>query len=138
MTPCIHGIDHIHVYARDRAAAESWYRRVLGLSRVPELEFWSPGRGPLTVANAAGTLKLALFERLDVAPGSVIALGVDAEGFLQWRAHLRQELGELPEAVDHEASWSMYFSDPDGNGYEITSYDYAELAARLSGEAIRP
>ncbi|AUH50710.1 glyoxalase/bleomycin resistance/dioxygenase family protein [Chromobacterium sp. ATCC 53434] len=137
MTPDIHRIDHIHVYARDRAAAETWYRRVLGLSRVPELEVWSPGRGPLTVANAAGTLKLALFERADVVPGAVIALGVDADGFLQWRAHLRQELGELPEVVDHDLSWSMYFVDPDGNGYEITSYDYAALAKRLSGETSR-
>lgn len=132
MTPDIHGIDHIHVYARDRAAAEAWYRRVLGLIRVPELESWSPGRGPLTVANAAGTLKLALFERPEVVPGAVTALGVDADGFLQWRAHLRKELGTQPEAVDHELSWSMYFLDPDGNGYEITSYDYAALKIRLA------
>ncbi|WP_434634845.1 VOC family protein [Chromobacterium sp. CV08] len=137
MTPDIHRIDHIHVYVRDRAAAEDWYRRVLGLSRVPELEHWSPGRGPLTVANAAGTLKLALFERPEVAPGAVIALGVDADGFLRWRAHLRQELGKLPDVVDHDLSWSMYFVDSDGNGYEITSYDYAELAKRLPGETAR-
>ncbi|VEB43570.1 Uncharacterised protein [Chromobacterium violaceum] len=40
MTPCIHGIDHIHVYARDRAAAESWYRRVLA---CPACRSWSSG-----------------------------------------------------------------------------------------------
>ncbi|AXE33529.1 VOC family protein [Chromobacterium phragmitis] len=131
MTPDIQGVDHIHVYARDRAAAEAWYRRVLGLVRVPELAFWSPGRGPLTLANAAGTLKLALFERADDAAGSVIALGVDAAGFLRWREHLGVELGKCPDAVDHDVSWSMYFTDPDGNGYEITSYDYAELAKSL-------
>jgi hypothetical protein len=28
-------------------------------------------------------------------------------------------------------SWSLYFSDPDGNPFEITSYEHAALAPQL-------
>jgi catechol-2,3-dioxygenase len=29
-------------------------------------------------------------------------------------------------------SWSIYFEDPDGNPFEITTYDHAALAAEAS------
>ncbi|POZ62236.1 VOC family protein [Chromobacterium alticapitis] len=132
MAPTTLGIDHIHVYVRDRAAAEAWYEHVLGLTRLAALAAWSQDGGPLTLADAAHSIHLALFERANPAPGPAIALRVDAAGFLAWREHLQNELGRRLDAVDHDLSWSMYFADPDGNGYEITSYDYAELAAGLS------
>ncbi|WP_168209656.1 VOC family protein [Chromobacterium paludis] len=131
MTPDIQDIDHIHVYVSDQIAAEAWYGRVLGLRRVPELEGWSLGGGPLTLADAGRRLKLALFESADAPPRAVVALRVDADGFLQWRANLRTELGCLPKAVDHDLSWSLYFRDPDGNDYEITCYEHAALQMRL-------
>lgn len=131
MTPGIQGIDHIHIYVRDRPAAEAWHGRVLGLRRVPELEGWSLGGGPLTLADAGRRLKLALFESADAPPSAIAALRVDADGFLQWLVHLRTELGGLPRAVDHDLSWSLYFLDPDGNGYEITCYEHAALQTRL-------
>ncbi|MBM2884186.1 VOC family protein [Chromobacterium phragmitis] len=132
MIPATQGIDHIHVYVRDRAAAEIWYGRALGLARLENLESWSRDGGPLTLADAAGRVKLALFEGVAIAPASTIALATDAAGFMAWRAHLRQALGQPLEAVDHELSWSLYFKDPDGNGYEITSYDYAALSVMLA------
>ena len=33
----------------------------------------------------------------------------------------------LSEIADHELSWSFYFLDPDGNRFELTCYDYAEV-----------
>ena len=44
---------------------------------------------------------------------------------------LATALDRPPEVEDHEVSWSLYFSDPDGNPYEITCYEYAELASAL-------
>jgi sugar lactone lactonase YvrE len=38
---------------------------------------------------------------------------------------------ETGRLEDHQVSWSLYFSDPDGNPYEITSYEYGELPAQL-------
>jgi len=35
------------------------------------------------------------------------------------------------DVVDHEKSFSIYFIDPYGNNYEVTTYDYAFVAARL-------
>lgn len=128
MTPSLDRIDHIHVYVSDRASAERWYARVLGLSAVAQYRFWAEGGGPLTLANASDTVHLALFERPAQACRSTIALAVDAAGFAAWQAHLARELG--PEAVvlqDHQKSWSIYFSDPDGNPYEITTYEVAAL-----------
>ena len=50
-----------------------------------------------------------------------IALGVDAPGFMQWREHLAGALGTAPPLVDHDLSLSLYFHDPDGNPYEVTT-----------------
>lgn len=131
MIPVFQRIDHVHVYVADRAAAEAWYASVLGFARVPELAFWAPDNGPLTIVDGSGSVHLALFERAAEKCRSVIALGVNWREFLAWRAHLTAALGRPIEAVDHQVSWSLYFVDPDGNPYEITSYEYAELSAAL-------
>jgi len=130
--PKIDRIDHIHLFVTDRKRAELWYKDVLGLERVPELAVWAaePG-GPLTLADRAASFHLALFERPPQPCRSTIALSVGKDDFLAWRAHLTKALGSSPELQDHGMTWSMYFSDPDGNPYEITSYDYAALEPSL-------
>ena len=132
MTPSLEKIDHIHIHVADRAAAEAWYRDVLGLHRLPEIAFWAIDGGPLTVANAAGSVHLALFERPRERNRSVIAFSVGADEFIAWQLHLQRALGAAPALEDHTLSWSMYFRDPDGNPYEITSYAYEPLARLLS------
>jgi catechol-2,3-dioxygenase len=129
--PALERVDHVHVFVADRAAAEEWYARVMGLTRVAELAFWSPNGGPLTIGNPSGSIHLALFERPMQKCRSTIALSTAAPGFLAWRAHLSKVLERTVEAVDHAVSWSLYFSDPDGNPFEITSYEYAALAPEL-------
>ena len=131
MPPQLERIDHIHVFVSDRAASERWYAEVLGFRRVPELEFWAPDGGPLTVQDASGSVHLALFERPAQPCRSTIALAASAPEFIAWQAHLSTLLGQLVPAVDHQVSWSLYFADPDGNPYEITSYAYDTLAARV-------
>jgi GNAT superfamily N-acetyltransferase/catechol 2,3-dioxygenase-like lactoylglutathione lyase family enzyme len=128
--PRLDGIDHIHVYVADRAAAERWYADVLGLTRVPELASWA-GTGPLTIGNAAGTVHLALFERPFKECRSVVAFAATATEFVAWLAHLANKLGKPVEAVDHQLAWSLYFSDPDGNPFEITTYEYDAVRAGL-------
>lgn len=124
-------IDHIHVFVSDRAAAERWYADVMGLKRINELEFWAADRGPLTIGDQSGAIHLALFEQAAQKCRSTIALGATAKQFLDWRAHLTKALRRSIEPVDHQVAWSLYFSDPDENPFEITSYDYATLAASL-------
>lgn len=129
MAPALQAIDHIHVFVADRTAALAWYESVLGLRPLPELAFWAADGGPLTLADAGGGIHLALFESTPRPNRSTIALRVDAAGFRDWQAHLRQVLGTAPRLEDHQVSWSLYFADPDGNPYEITSYDVALLRA---------
>jgi catechol 2,3-dioxygenase-like lactoylglutathione lyase family enzyme len=121
-TPAVERIDHIHVFVSDRAAARRWYADTLGLHVLPEFEHWAEGGGPLTVADASGAVHLALFERPAKPNRATIALGVSREAFLAWERHLASAFGQLLERVDHGAAWSVYFSDPDGNPYEITCY----------------
>lgn len=135
MPPRLKCIDHIHVSVADRQAAERWYGEVLGLSRVRELEFWSSGGGPLTMQNPEGTVHLALFERPPERCRSTIAFGVDAKAFLQWQAHLCTAFGRALEAADHEVSWSLYFDDPDGNPFEITSHAHETIQRTLARSA---
>ncbi|MCV2356786.1 VOC family protein [Paucibacter sp. B2R-40] len=131
MLPALQKIDHIHVYVSDRAAAEAWYGAVLGLSRIKALEFWAADGGPLTLSDLSGMVHLALFERQPERCRSTIALAANASDFLAWRAHLAAALPVPVNLEDHQVSWSLYFNDPDGNPFEITSYDYAELASQL-------
>ena len=130
MAPELERIDHIHVFVADRAAAEQWYGRVLGFARLPSLAFWATDGGPLTVGNASGSIHIALFERPPAAAKNraTIALAASADGLLAWQRHLASALGKEPALVDHEVSWSIYFEDPDGNPFEITTYEHAAIA----------
>ncbi|MEO8060633.1 MAG: hypothetical protein ABI671_20150 [Burkholderiales bacterium] len=127
MTPSLDRVDHIHVYVTDREISELWYREVLGLSPMPSLESWAADGGPLTIANKAGTVHLALFERKAQPCRSTIAFGVTAREFIAWREHLCAALEAPPTSEDLQLSWSLYFNDPDGNPYEITTYEYAAV-----------
>jgi catechol 2,3-dioxygenase len=129
MTPQFSGIDHAHVYVKDRQASALWYKEVLGFTPVADLQSWATATGPLTLGNAAGTVHLALFES-EREPDSVIAFGSTGEQFLLWKAHLEARELEI-RLANHDLAWSMYFHDPDGNYHEITTYDHAHVASQL-------
>jgi catechol-2,3-dioxygenase len=132
MAPTLLGVDHIHVFVQDRRAAEDWYSRVMGLSRSPGLEFWASDGGPLTLQDAADMVHIALFERARQANRATVALRTSAAGLHAWRAHL----AGFPEIEvtfeDHQVAVSIYFSDPDGNPYEITTYERETFYAAQS------
>lgn len=139
MTPSLLGFDHVHVFVADRRAAESWYAAVLGLVRTKELEFWAAGGGPLTLQDPTGNVHLALFERPVQKTRSTIALRVSGREYVSWRRHLKSVPGLEVSEEDHEVAVSLYFCDPDGNPYEITSYECdAARAAGPDGHARPP
>ena len=105
MIPKFNGIDHVHVYARDREAAATWYKDILGFSVVEEYRFWSEHEfGPLTIQDASETIHLALFKSDNFIPDSVLAFGVSGNGFLKWKAYL-EEKDLLKRCSDHSKMW---------------------------------
>ena len=131
MIPKLQGVDHIHVFVPDRPKAEKWYEDVLGFRRAANLEEWAVGGGPLTIEDSEGSTHLALFERESQHNHTTIALKVDGQGLLEWQAHLSETLETKMDLVDHELSWSIYFSDPYGNPFEITTYDYEWVSKKF-------
>jgi catechol-2,3-dioxygenase len=130
MTPELDRFDHIHVYVSNRPAAEKWYHDVLRFRRKTELESWAVPHGPLMLQNSSGSIALALFEKSPLMNQSTIAFGVSGESFRRWMIHLSAVLEKPIAPVDHGLAWSIYFADPDGNPFEITTYDYSAISAK--------
>lgn len=141
----VHCLDHVEVLVPDRYKAAGWYKTVLGLEIIPEFEFWAASvGGPLMLACADGSSKIALFEgeprgQHPTTGHDRVAFRVSGSEFLEFA----RRTGELPiyaddgqpspqlPPVDHLKSWSVYFCDPYGNRYEVTTYDYDEVAESL-------
>jgi catechol 2,3-dioxygenase-like lactoylglutathione lyase family enzyme len=145
MTPApfsIQRLDHIKVSVPDRHEAARWYEAVFGL-KILHGPAWDAAAslpdGPLFVgvdATLEGT-KVALLVGEPLGKHPPIGLtrasfGVTAELFLRLLDRL-DELALFDETgarvtrdhlVDQWIAWSLYFSDPYGNRYELLTYDY--------------
>ncbi len=71
-------------------------------------------------------MHLALFERPTTPCRSTVALRTSRQGFEQWREHLQALLPGAVVFEDHQLSHSLYFSDPDGNPFEVTTYEVTQ------------
>jgi len=126
MKPKLKNIDHIHIFVADRQEALKWYRTVLGLEPVKNLLFWAK-TGPLTIGNEEGSIHIALFKGEPKENRSVVAFNTSGKEFINWHKKTNDVADGNIEVVDHSVSFSIYFEDPYGNPYEITSYDYEIL-----------
>jgi hypothetical protein len=100
------------------------------------------GGGPLTISSDDGNTSLALFQKGPERVGEskrTVAFRVDGDGFMTFLARLeRHELqdaqGErvtIKDIEDHGKSFSIYFCDPYGNPYELTTYEYQYVSDLL-------
>ena len=113
---------------------------VLGLTTHNRNESWIADGGPLMLSSDGGSTCLALFLGTPNAGEPTIAFRVGGAGFLTFLDRLATLALEerhgarltRDHVVDHEECWSIYFRDPDGNGYELTTYDHAMVAATLT------
>ena len=136
-------VDHIELFMPDRYEASAWYEKVLGLGIVRGLEEWAlPEGGPLMVSGDGGATKLALFEgeargSRETAGHHRVAFRVDGASFLRFLEGLEQapvydDEGRETTAlrvIDFDRAYSVYFCDPWGNRFEVTTYEHAEVAS---------
>jgi catechol 2,3-dioxygenase-like lactoylglutathione lyase family enzyme len=136
-------IDHVELFVPDQYAAAEWYRETLGLEIVRDFEHWVAS-GPLMISSDEGRTMLALFRGESqgdrpTAGFHRVAFRVDGPGFIRFLKRLAEI--EIPDrhgqrltadqVVDHDQSWSIYFSDPYGHLLEVTTYDYEYVASQL-------
>ena len=119
-------IDHIHVFVSDWQMALDWYNNILEL-KPSEERVVLPESGPLMIRNNEGNINIALFKGKPKDNHAVIAFKVSGEQFINYHNTINS-LTENLEVVDHDIQFSIYFEDPFGNPYEITSYDYDILS----------
>ncbi|NNE59717.1 MAG: VOC family protein [Woeseia sp.] len=131
MIPQLTGVDHVHIAVDNWADAEAWYKKVMGFKRIDALMGWAVNGGPLTIENPEGTVHLAMFEKSDQPDMSAVAFGANADEFLEWKEHLEGH-GLKLRLTDHKMAYSLYFSDPWCNRYEITTYDRDHVAEKLA------
>ena len=138
-------IDHVELFVPDRYEAARWYKDVLGLQIVPEYEAWAAGGGPLMISSDGGSTKLALFEGQptpspQTAAFRRVAFRVTGDGFAEFVSRL-PELALTSDqrrpvtagsVVDHQQSYSMYFSDPYGHLLEVTTYEHEKTSSLLA------
>jgi len=118
------------LYVTDLAAAEAFYRDVLGLAFIARVEgrhaFFRCGDGVLLLFNAAATevpppadAKLPVPPHGARGPGH-LCFAANAAEIERWKA----ELGAKGVVVEADFEWpqggrSIYFRDPSGNSLEF-------------------
>ncbi len=117
------------LYVDDLAAAEAFYRDILGLvllSKVPGRHvFFRCGQGVLLLFNAEATRQPAEPGRLPVPPHGAVGQGhlcfsANAEEMERWT----ETLAANGIAIESDFVWpnggrSIYFRDPSGNSIEF-------------------
>lgn len=138
-------IDHVELFVPDRYDAASWFAKILGLHIVEADEAWAADpKGPLMISSDGGNTKLALFEgrpqgTRETAGFHLVAFRVNSSGFLSFLDRLVDvEVFDVggnrmtrKDVRDHDRAFSIYFCDPWGHRYEITSYDADEIRQAL-------
>jgi catechol 2,3-dioxygenase-like lactoylglutathione lyase family enzyme len=136
-------LDHVHLHVTNREAAAAWFNRVLGLQIAEEFVAWSRDpAGPLFLSDASGDHCLALFQGSVTshrAGDHTIAFKVGGVAFMSLLTRLDGlqlsgtdgSMLARDDVVDHQLAWSIYFLDPDGNRFELTTYDYEAVAEQL-------
>ena len=111
------------IYASDLAAAEQFYREVLGLELISSMErgvIFKCGDGVLLVFDPERTRNDQSLAPPHGADGAGhIAFAVPESEHAAWRAHLHDCGVEIEREVKRAAGRSIYFRDPAGNSVEL-------------------
>lgn len=135
-------LDHVHIIVPNRMEAAKWFAQALDFEPDSQLLQWQDDpEGPLVIRSRDGDARLALFARAtpEAPHDNTIAFGTSGAAFLRYIARLKAAgvrdgdgpTVSLGSVVDHELAWSIYFQDPWGNRFEITTYEREAVSAAL-------
>jgi catechol 2,3-dioxygenase-like lactoylglutathione lyase family enzyme len=135
----VDGIDHVELSVPDRYEAAEWYHEALGFEIVEEFEHWARlSAYPLMLSTDGGRTMLALFEG-PPSPGTGgfrrVAFRTSGKGFLAFL----DRTDAIPEidaqgagsVTDFGSAYSVFFSDPYGYPFEVTTYEYDVVSESL-------
>ena len=119
------GLDHVCICVQNVETSLEWYRKVLDFEHkyADEKSF---GKDPAFLQN--GNAKIALLPlHSSQTPvknhnGAHFAFNVDREEFDRMRVELPKRLDTQVEEQDYDLQLSLFFSDPDDNILEITTW----------------
>jgi len=124
----IEHLDHVALAVKDLKRATQWYQEVLGLERRYQ-EAW----GEVPTMLGAGNTCIALFPTTTQEPKPTpddntiamrhLAFRVSRKNFVQAQQELSRRAISF-EFEDHDVAHSIYFSDPDGQRLELTTYEF--------------
>ena len=119
-------LDHVSLNVSDRARSIAWYADVLGLEQrgAARQDDWPVFLGAFGACVALFQAKVQSPERQEESTGlRHIAFLVEREDIGRAQTRL-EERGVEFRFEDHGNSHSVYFSDPDGNVIELTTYGH--------------
>ncbi|HEX4746755.1 MAG TPA: VOC family protein [Gaiellaceae bacterium] len=118
-------LDHVSLNVSDRARSIAWYRDVLGLEQRGggRRDDWPVFMGAFGACIALFQAEVVSPERQHESTGlRHIAFMVGRDEVDRAKTHLAERGVEF-RSEDHGNSHSVYFSDPDGNVIELTTYE---------------
>ena len=119
-------LDHVSLNVTDRPRSIRWYRDVLGLEQQgdPVQDDWPVFMGEFGACLGLFQAQTGPAERARESAGlrHVAFMLAGTEELERAQARLREQRVEYT-FEDHGNAHSVYFSDPDGNVIELTTYE---------------
>lgn len=121
------GIDHVAINVLNLERSLEFYTKVLGL-KVTEREYSKPGIeyfldcGGSLVGLIQGKQEEKHLLQDGGVGGNHFAFRVSTKDFDKVVEELKSQKVPISFSKKREKSWSVYFSDPDGNKLEITAW----------------
>jgi catechol 2,3-dioxygenase-like lactoylglutathione lyase family enzyme len=136
----VDSLDHVETFVPDLAEGRAWFERCFGLHELERFRESAGPAGPVMLSPDEGYTKIALFEGFgpDTVGHRLVAFRVDARAFHRFLDFAPQVPVHGPDGQpvpdresldvqDHEVAISVYFCDPWGNRYEVTTYEVEDL-----------
>lgn len=143
----VQALDHVETLVPDLDAGVEWMRRCFGLKEVEAFDEVGTEGGPVMLSADDSYTKVALIRGepagfREAVGHRVVAFRTDARAFLRFVEYAHEvpvhgddgqpiSPGTPMETQDHGLSISVYFRDPWGNPYEVTTYEVQAVRAGL-------